>query len=313
MRGGNLFFMRDEDDVKQVFGDEFDYMVSELAHDLAISITPQPGYTVAGVYGVPDSLMGWQNERTVKINLPTVFLSSKGGALFVALAKSREDANLPARPVADGAPLASVQLQYVPLSSGIVEADRIDAFAPSAKPSDAMKLGHALIDEFTVLRRSTTAHYIENDQELAYQLVHALATRLSNDKDEQVRQGTPARLRDGGALRVLVRSRRASRGSVARQSQNSGVCGKCAASRGDPTLRPYERLEFTPGAQFRRYRKEGSSHVLEDESEFGANRRQISIDGLGLVYDYEVRGGNELVLADAEHQNLVFLQRRKQR
>ena len=95
VRGGNLFFMRDEDDVKQVFRDEFDYMVSELAHDLAISITPQPGYTVAGVYGVPDTLMGWQNERTVKITLPTVFLSSKGGALFVALAKSREDANLP--------------------------------------------------------------------------------------------------------------------------------------------------------------------------------------------------------------------------
>ncbi len=31
--------------------------------------------------------------------------------------------------------------------------------------------------------------------------------------------------------------------------------------------------------------------MLEDESEFGANRRQISIEGLGLVYDYEVRGG----------------------
>ena len=312
VRGGNLFFMRDEDDVKQVFRDEFDYMVSELAHDLAISITPQPGYTVAGVYGVPDTLMGWQNERTVKINLPTVFLSSKGGALFVALAKSREDANLPARPVADGAPLAAVQLQYVPLSSGIVEADRIDAFAPSAKPSDAMKLGHALIDEFTVLRRSTTAHYIENDQELAYQLVHALATRLSNDQDEQF---------DKERLLVYAMEERFAflSGHTGEPRQRRSAVAKLwglwevRSVQGRSDLRPYERLEFTPGAQFRRYRKEGSGHVLEDESEFGANRRQISIDDLGLVYDYEVRGGNELVLADAEHRNLVFLQRRKQR
>src|SRR6185369_12503297 len=69
------------DDVQQVFRDEFDFMVRELAHDLAVSITPQPGYNISGVYGVPDGLMGWQNERTVKITIPTVFLSSKGGAM----------------------------------------------------------------------------------------------------------------------------------------------------------------------------------------------------------------------------------------
>ena len=58
VRGGNLFFMRDEGDVKQVFHDEFDFMVSELAHDLTISITPQGGYNVSGVFGVPDGLAG---------------------------------------------------------------------------------------------------------------------------------------------------------------------------------------------------------------------------------------------------------------
>jgi Ca-activated chloride channel family protein len=137
VRGGNLFFMRDEDDVKQVFRDEFDYMVSELAHDLTISITPQPGYNISGIYGVPDQLMGWQNQRTVTVTLPTVFLSSKGGALFVALAKSREDANLPPRPVADGAPLASVQLQYTP-EAGNLESHQIEAFPPPAQRSAAM-------------------------------------------------------------------------------------------------------------------------------------------------------------------------------
>jgi len=295
--------------VKQVFRDEFDFMVSELAHDLAISITPQPGYTIAGVYGVPDTVMGWQNERTVRIKLPTVFLSSKGGALFVALARSRENADLPARPLADGAPLASLELQYVPLNSGIVEGDRIDALPPTAKRSDAMKLGHALIDEFTALRRATTAHYIENDQNLAYQLMHDLAARLSNDKSDEF---------DKERLLAYSLEERFAflSGHSGEPRQHRSPIAKLwglwevRSVQGRSNLRPNERLEFTPDAQFRYYKKAGSAHVLESEGEFGANRRQIDLEDLGLVFDYEVRDGTELVLADGEHQNLVFLQRR---
>ncbi|HTJ20375.1 MAG TPA: VWA domain-containing protein [Steroidobacteraceae bacterium] len=312
VRGGNLFFMRDEDDVQQVFRDEFDFMVSELAHDLAVSITPQPGYNISGVYGVPDGLMGWQNERTVKITIPTVFLSSKGGAMFVALAKSHASPDLPARPLAGGAPLASLELQYVPVSSGIVERDRIDAFPPPAKQSDAMKLGHALIDEFTVLRRATTAHYMENDQNLAYQLVHDLATRLSNNRDQ-----------DFDKERLLTYSLEERfaflSGHTGEPRQHRSPIAKLWGTwevrsvQGRSTLRPSERLEFTPAAGFRYYRKDGSAHVLDSEGDFGASRRQIDLEDLGLVFDYEIRNGNELVLADGEHQNLVFLQRRHEK
>ena len=312
VRGGNLFFMRDEDDVQQVFRDEFDFMVSELAHDLAVSITPQPGYNISGVYGVPDGLMGWQNERTVKITIPTVFLSSKGGAMFVALAKSHASPDLPARPLAGGAPLASLELQYVPVSSGIVERDRIDAFPPPAKQSDAMKLGHALIDEFTVLRRATTAHYMENDQNLAYQLVHDLATRLSNNRDQ-----------DFDKERLLTYSLEERfaflSGHTGEPRQHRSPIAKLWGTwevrsvQGRSTLRPSERLEFTPAAGFRYYRKDGSAHVLDSEGDFGASRRQIDLEDLGLVFDYEIRDGNELVLADGEHQNLVFLQRRHEK
>lgn len=312
VRGGNLFFMRDEDDVQQVFRDEFDFMVSELAHDLAVSITPQPGYNISGVYGVPDGLMGWQNERTVKITIPTVFLSSKGGAMFVALAKSHASADLPARPLAGGAPLASLELQYVPVSSGIVERDRIDAFRPPAKQSDAMKLGHALIDEFTVLRRATTAHYMENDQNLAYQLVHDLATRLSNNRDQ-----------DFDKERLLTYSLEERfaflSGHTGEPRQHRSPIAKLWGTwevrsvQGRSSLRPSERLEFTPAAGFRYYKKDGSAHVLDSEGDFGASRRQIDLEDLGLVFDYEIRDGNELVLADGEHQNLVFLQRRHEK
>ena len=64
---------------------------------------------------------------------------------------------------------------------------------------------------------------------------------------------------------------------------------------GRSNLRPNERLEFTPDAQFRYYKKEASGHVLESEGDFGANRRQIDLEALGLVFDYEVRDGSELL------------------
>jgi hypothetical protein len=48
--------------------------------------------------------------------------------------------------------------------------------------------------------------------------------------------------------------------------------------------------------------------VVAGQGEFGATRRQIVLEDTGLVFDYEVRG-NELVLADGAHANLIFLSR----
>jgi Ca-activated chloride channel family protein len=173
-----------------------------------------------------------------------------------------------------------------------------------------MKLGHTLIDEFTVLRRATTAHFIENDQELAYQLVHALAARLSNDKDDKF---------DKERLLAYSLEERFAflSGHTGEPRQRRSPVAKLwglwevRSVQGRSNLQPNERLEFTPDSQFRYYKKDASGHVLEDEGEFGANRRQIDLEDLGLVFDYEVREyGSELVLADGEHRNLVFLQRR---
>jgi Ca-activated chloride channel homolog len=307
VRGGNLLFMRDEGDVKQVFHDEFDYMVSELAHDLTISITPQAGYNVAGVFGVPDGLLGWQNERTVKVTIPSVFLSSKGGALFVALGKSRADSYLPSRAIPAGATLASIQLQYTPLNSGVAESDRLDVYAPAAQPSGAMQLGHTLIDEFTVLRQATSAHLLQNDQNLAYQQVHALATRLANSNDPRLDN---ERLLVNALEQQLAVLSGHGREGAPRRAAVAKLWGlwEVRSIQGRSNLRRNERLEFTPYSEFRYYQKEDGARVLAEEDEFDANRRQIVIEGSGQVYDYEVRG-NELVLADAKHQNLVFLRR----
>ncbi len=175
VRGGNLYYLRDDGDVKTVFKEQFDYMVSELAHDLRITITPRAGLKVAGVYGVPGDLLGWQNETAVAITLPTVFLDNHGGGIFFTLAPQSTDSFLPEKP--DTAPLATVSVSYLPLG-GAPGTDAISIAMNPASPSKGMALGALLIDEFTVLHEATSAHYLRNDQETAYQLVSNFRDRL---------------------------------------------------------------------------------------------------------------------------------------
>src|SRR5262249_54796930 len=94
VRGGNLFFLRDAGDAKEIFDRDFDFMVSELAYDLDIEVTPRAGFVVTGVYGVPGELLGWQDAGTVRVTIPTVFLSSRNGAIFVALGQDLEHKDL---------------------------------------------------------------------------------------------------------------------------------------------------------------------------------------------------------------------------
>ena len=71
-------------------------MVSELAHDVRITMRPRDGYRISGVYGVPDGLMADAGEGAVTITVPTAFLSTNGGGIFLSLAKAGARAYLPA-------------------------------------------------------------------------------------------------------------------------------------------------------------------------------------------------------------------------
>ena len=88
-------------------------MVSELAHDLTVSITPRAGLKIAGVYGVPGELLGWQNRSRCKLTIPTVFLDNHGGGIFFTLAPETDRRFLPEK--SDAAALANVSVNITPL------------------------------------------------------------------------------------------------------------------------------------------------------------------------------------------------------
>jgi len=187
-RGGNLFFLDSAEAADALFTDELDYMVSELAHDLLVTLRPSEGYKIAGVYGVPGEVLGWHDATSVTITVPTVFLSRRGGGLFVSLAPAELLADLPQRPLAAGAPLLAASHSYLPVG-GTTESGSLRVAAPVAAPSEVVALGHALIDEYLSLRAATAAHHMKNDQDEAYAIVRDLYNRLSVAEPRAVRRG----------------------------------------------------------------------------------------------------------------------------
>lgn len=196
VRGGNLYFMRDEADVKAVFEAKLDTMVSELAHDLTMELKPRPGYRISAVYGVPGDIMSELPEGAVRITVPTAFLSNEGGGLFVTLAKVSDAQFLPEPALAPDATLMTVELAYVSAKDGAAGGDSLRIGAPSASPGGGLTLAHTLVDEFLALREGTTLFH-KGDEEGAYQTFRALSARLEASPDARL---TPERALAGQLL-----------------------------------------------------------------------------------------------------------------
>jgi len=175
VRGGNLFFFPSAAKMKQVFEDEFDTMVTELAHDMKLELRPAKGLKIVGVHGIPGKALKWLDDGAIAVNVETIFLSRKKGAIYVALGSDTRP-GLPETQVAPGSPVASVKLEYLELRGQAVKAQvDLTSVAPSAASLGLVR-GRLLVDQATSLARAAALHHENNDQEAAYQTVHALAS-----------------------------------------------------------------------------------------------------------------------------------------
>lgn len=183
VRGGNLFYFPDEAIMTERFATEFDPMVTELAYDLELSIIPEAGYRIAGVYGVPGDMLQWQeDDRSIAMKVETLFLSLRKGAIYFALAPERHQ-DLPSHPT-QAPRIASVSVAYenpvvasrTRQSFEFISVDRQDA-------SLGLQRGELLINEYISLKKATAAHHLDNDQESAYQIMSTLANLLRSAGD----------------------------------------------------------------------------------------------------------------------------------
>ena len=79
LHGGNAFTLFENEDVAELMEDSWPWMVSPIAYDLSVEVTPSPGYATAETYGFPST----EEEVSASLDVATVFLSRRKGALLV--------------------------------------------------------------------------------------------------------------------------------------------------------------------------------------------------------------------------------------
>jgi len=183
VRGGNLFFFEDGAAMKRTFASDFDTMVTELAHEFTVRLSPAPGLRIAGVFGVPGEMLRWKGDALV-LDVASIFLSRRQGAIYFALAPVEAGADLPARAFDPGAAVAQVSLGYTGAGDGrrVTSLDEC-RLLPATHDQVGLHRGTRLVDEYLTLKRVAALHHVNNDQEGAFQLSQGLLNRLATSRD----------------------------------------------------------------------------------------------------------------------------------
>ncbi|HEU5081376.1 MAG TPA: VWA domain-containing protein [Opitutaceae bacterium] len=187
VRGGNLFFFPDVETAGNVFDEEFDTLVTELAYDLEVTIRPVPGMRLAGVYGIPGEMLKWVGDdgRDVRFQVNTIFLSKKKGAIYLAFAQDRED--LPARIRKEGKSLAKVELSYLQVGKNSATKSYLDLPLVAAENASLGLLrGGYLVSEYVALKEAMVAHHTENNQEKAFGVLGELHELFRSTTDKSL-------------------------------------------------------------------------------------------------------------------------------
>ncbi|HEY0043872.1 MAG TPA: VWA domain-containing protein [Allosphingosinicella sp.] len=299
VRGGNLYFIANADEVKSVFAEKLDTMVSELAHDVRITMTPREGYKLTGVFGVPDGLMRESEGGAVTITVPTAFLSTNGGGIFASLGKAADRASLPAAALTPETPLMDVSLSYVSAKDGVAGADRVTVSNPSGVPSHGLRLAHLLTDEYFVLHGASTAFHSDDDPKKAFALLSGFSGRLESSGIAKL-----------GDEKKLVRE------MLAQASFHSGYGGEQPAplavrgtwevfrAEGLKDVGRGDRLAFCEDEEVVTTRRGGD----EEYGAYKINRRQIFFPEDGEVFAYRIKG-DILTLVHESGAASIYLKR----
>ena len=285
-RGGNLFFIANTEQVEETFGKQLDTMVAELAHDLVFTLRPAPGYRISGVFGVPDGVMTETPEGAIAITVPTVFLSTNGGGIFVTLARAGDRADLPMAPVAPGRPVLEASAEWRTVD-GAPGSDQIAATLTGDKPSVPLRTAYTLTDEYLAMRDATTAFH-KGDPKTAYRILAGLDGRMKGS-------GLPGM--DGEMKLVGDLTQRAGLysgygGEPPRSMRHFAVVGRwrVVTVNGFDDVRRGDQFEFTGDREFATYRKATGFEKPDDTEAYEINENSIHLVGSRMVLQYAAAG-----------------------
>jgi len=302
VRGGNLFFISNEAEVASVFDKQLDTMVSELAHDVTMVMSPMAGYRISGVYGVPDGLMTEGQDGAVSINVPTAFLSTNGGGIFLSLAKAGERENLPAAALSADKPLLDVALSYVGARDRVAGSDRLKVAAPTGSPSAPMRLAQLLVDEYFALRGAATAFHAEGNPKKAFALLNGLSHRIAGSGLD----GLAGEKKLVGDMLQQAAFYSGYAGEMPRTMRHLAVIGSWEVSRAEGLdVRRGDRMSFSTDNELTTRRR---GKTEEEDESYEINERQIYLPRSGMVFNYRT-SGDLLTMTHETSEAALYLRR----
>lgn len=144
VEGANAVFLADAERTRQVFDQDFDLLVTPLAYDLQLALTPAGALGLDAVYGVPG-----EPPTAVESHVKTVFLSRNRGALVVKLRGA----------VTSGQRLGELTLKYRPVVAPAAPAaeSRVVSLPVDAPTGDAPQYSGAGVRKAIALTSALTS------------------------------------------------------------------------------------------------------------------------------------------------------------
>lgn len=309
VRGGNQFFIDSPQTVADVFTKQFDMMGGELAHDLTITMKPANGWAATGVFGVPDALMTSGQDGAITVTIPTVFLSTNGGGIYVTLGKARNRADLPAAPLLAAQPLLGVSLSYREARSKNVGTDTVEVASPAQQTSVPLRLAQSLVDQFLAMREATTAYHINHEPKRAFILLAELQSRMASSEISDLK--SEIKLVDQMRGEAAYYSGYSS--ELPKNIRHKGIAGHwmVLSADGFSDIRRGDMMWFTDNGTLTTERNgKGHGKAQEDES-FEVNESELFLRQSDIVFHWVLKS-NKLTLKDAKIGSSARINLRRQ-
>ena len=305
-RGGNLFFLDTAGDAHELFAKEFRNMTSEVAHDIAITMTPPTGYAITGVFGVPDGLMTQSQDGAVTVTVGSAFLSSNGGGIYASIGKDSARSQLPRAALEAGAPIMDVALSYVDAVSGERGGDHLAVPQPDTRAPDGLHLAMALVDEYLTLDAALDEYHVKNDRKASYHLLDGLSSRLQTASFDGL---APERELVGG-LRDKMAYLAGYRGEMPTEMRPLALHGRWEVRdhQGVADIARGDIVEITADGDFITEHASGRDEGDSTYQRYEVNERQIYIPSGDLMFRYR-RAGDGLLLVSPGGEARISLRR----
>jgi Ca-activated chloride channel family protein len=131
-RGGNYVFLRGAEDVRTVFAEDFDFLMTPVAYDFNLAVTPGQGYKLTHAYGVSEVT---ETKGDYALKVKSLFFSKHRGAIVLRFEELTPGAG------GGGAVVARGKLSYTLAMGGPSVAEDIVASAPALQPEASSSAG----------------------------------------------------------------------------------------------------------------------------------------------------------------------------